>query len=443
MDTYKIKDLLPYLIDNTKSGQDLKKWYALLSSIKYKRRRLTKSYLTMDYSKVAEFYKINFNIDISEEHILSLGNTKEETSIIKAYTTLLMNYINMGGSICDSKSLGKLLLYDIKFLLRLSNMYNLTISFILSVIITDKFTEYMFVFRNNVFKYESVVQTKYEEISINNVKNVYQNIYIYNGGELSKDITNISVGINFSGKIPDHVTAMYIYKLTLDIILPSSLVKLKCGSIEGKYVLPESIKYLYIGELIDTTLPRDLVSLMIDNVSRKYIDSGRKLPSKLKALTILTSPGTTDLPKSLIYLDIRNTQDISHLSNLKALIYNTNDDKSVLYPPNIEYLNYKRQNTFTNISSLKKLKYLIFNNSKDTKLPLSLEYLATENHQVTVPSEVKYLSYNNRNSIPKNVETLIYLGKEELNIQGYKKLRLYVNIMSCNYGEYHSIIDVI
>lgn len=433
MEKYKIRELLPGYIDDTESGRQLLEWYRFVSGITYMNNKVKQFQTSRDYDLVIKFYENKFNIDVSpsSSSLSSPGLSTYYINVIKAYITLLIESLSTESIVCDAESLNKLLFYDIDFLFRLSNMYDKPIYQILTNVITNT-REY----DRNMISYEIVTQPEYNDINISDGTD----IYIYNGGELPEDIINIKVYKHYKGTIPNHVEYVSIGYLTPNVILPSSLVKLECKYITKNYILPKSLKYLKINDLrTQITFPENLECLHIG-----YLEVNIFLPLNLKALTLFSSDYRVNLPFSLVYLRVGDDMSISHLDNLKVLIYdNTGGD---IYPSNIKYLYHTARSRFDHkIRRLKKLKYLITSYVNDVGPPPTVTYLMiTESCKELKDNNVTYLMTNNENSIPINVKFLFYTGPKDINVDKYKDLEVYLHIIDYHYKKINiqSTIDI-
>lgn len=448
---YKPEDLVMEYIDDSKSGKDLLKWYKFVSNITYQERSLIgfrhKKNDEKLYDKICEFYMNNFNIDVSEEEIRknleSQGHIQEadvnigRIGAVKYHITMLAFTRSSSEPICDNESLKKLLFYDFDFLVRLRNIYGLEIYDILNMVIKHDKCKYPSRHLIYVPRYIST----FANLSHNRISEPDFTQSYCPGTRLSTAIYD-----NIFGTF-DNITFLYIMNVT------STIIKDKVTYVFNKYVLPPSLIWLSMSKQtndVEVIYPKSLRSICLNYVPFNviypdYIEelginivlySGKmKLPRNLKSLTCSSLTSFKSLPISLerIKTDYINT-DISHLVNLKVLIFGVYTIPELILPSNIEYLDYTHPNsrTKTNLDKIEmnhltKLKFLIVGDMPKN-IPKSVEYISCDAYVFTPNTNVKYISSNlNVNYIPNEVR---YVSTPDC-IDKPKGSELQVSI--CNY----------
>lgn len=404
MDEYPILDLLPgYINDDTQEGRNLYEWYHFISNMPKSKNNSSCSSLGYRLSSIEEairitpnLYKKYYNINVTKDDI------KERPYLVPLVFKLLNNRHT-------SSKLEKLILYDHKMLLRLSNIYFKEISDMIIIVLNNMTVRSRFVSESpfqytldNMMFHKGEIRNYYEAKwgpIPNNCKYLVSDVYPY---QLSIPITRLTLSDTITKRTVLPKTLTYFFMI---------------GKLDNNVILPNTLEYLNVSVMSsDVRLPSSLI-----NLDCTFINQGVILPEKLKTLRTKDN-SILKLPVSLTALSLMSlTNDISHLINLKTLKFsNIDTNVSERLPLSIEVifadvlnvdLNY-----LTNLKALICKSYTIENNN--------VVYLGTNSYQ-KVPINVKYYESDNSNSNMVIPNQLLYLYMNSMSYDtDYKNIKV-------------------
>lgn len=364
----------PELLHEEWLNKDLYEWNTFIYNMRLNRCRLKDSW--NDENKYDDFlikrcidmYKENFDIIVTKQNIQD-----------KPYLLFIIDLFNIKDHIYlpSSKDLHKLIFYDEKMLIRLSNMYRLPISRIFTTLL------YKQRFNNETIEFTEVRQPTLED-------KLY--FHLSNEEKLDLGITAISLRFKSNNLDPRIKSIRYLFD---DVIynFPPNVTHIT-GDIElnKNSILPDSLTHLEVYTIMNTILPNGLIHL-------EAVRFNTILPSNLKSLK-LDSDTERELPSSLEYLSGVNPNKL--LPNLRYLEC-TEKIKPEYVPNLIVLINDKID---YDIRSLTKLLVLHIRDVLPNYIPTSvLLYRSVSSRLKTgIPNHIKYIDTYYLDHINDNME---------------------------------------